>query len=166
MTHPAPTKDTAASIQEATAYDVANIAKLLEEWIPSAGIAYPEVDKNSLCQWVLDTIVNGKVFLAVKGGRILGVLGVTVDVFPWNPYKKVLKDSFFYVPNGQRKLGVGDRLMKEAQAMAADFRVPLFMNIVSGASPDRIDRFYQIKGGVYLGGTLAFGFEEQEGSHG
>ncbi len=150
------------SIAAASPYDAVNIAKLLEEWIPSAGVHFPEVHKESLCQWILDTIVNGKVFVAVKEGRILGVLGVTVDTFPWNPHQKVLKDAFFYVPPGQRKLGVGDRLMKEAQAMAADFRVPLFMNIVSGAHPDRVDRFYQIKGGVYLGGTIAFGFQEKE----
>lgn len=144
-------------INPAKPYDATRIARLLSEWHRLASIEWPEIDDVALVQWVLNTIHHGYVGHAEREGRLLGVAGVSPGFVPWNPREMILRDQFFYVNEIGRKAGVPNALMDAIKVYAASRNMPLFMQIVSGWQTERLEKWYELKGGHYIGGTFAFG---------
>lgn len=149
-------------IRNAGPRDASNVVRLLMEWHDSIGIEYPQPIEGDVLKWVVAIMTNGYVIVAERAGRLIGTIGVQPTPLPFNMKEVVLRDQFFYVTKAHRDGGVANALMKKVQAWAAIGRIPLIMNIISGLNTEKLDRYYQIQGGIYAGGTLVFGLPAKE----
>lgn len=146
-------------ITKANGYDATRIARLLKEWFSVSAIPWPEPEPTHLVGWVLNTIDAGYVAIAEKDGRLYGVAGIEPFTMPWAPGRPLMKDAFMYVPKAHRKLGVADALITALKLHCVELERPLVMGIITGVNTDKLERWYQIRGGKYAGGTMVFGLE-------
>lgn len=165
-------------ITQAKRSDAPAIAKLLEGWIEVSSIEWPPIEPNALIEWVLHVIDQGYVVMAKGDGRLLGVAGIMPGYVPWNMNVPIMRDSFFFVPkarstsqhhaaqervkNAARRVPpVANGLMDALKLYCAKRKKPLIMEVISGVNTDKLDRWYQIKGGKYAGGVYVYGFDEK-----
>lgn len=151
------------TITDATGYDATRIARLLNEWFTVSAIEWPKPSSTQLVGWVLNVIDGGYVVIAEADGRLYGVGGIEPFYMPWNRDELVMKDSFFYVQPAHRKRGVADGLLTALKLYCVKRELPLIMGIISGTNTEKLDRYYQIRGGKYAGGTMVFGLPAKEG---
>ena len=155
---------TAIKVRAADAEDLSNVYRLMMSWHDSAGIAYPPVEPAHTIAWITNTLINGRLVVADRAGRIVGVLGMSEKGFPWNDHAKHMQTEFFFVLPGFRKKGVAAALVDAAKIIAAGKGMPLMMSITAGANADKVDRFVGIKGGIYAGGNFVFGLDAVRGT--
>lgn len=156
-------------ITQAKQQDAHRVARMLLDWIEVSEIPWPPAALPAVTEWVEDTILGGYVVIAEKSGRLLGTAGIRKTFLPWNPETPVFSDVFFFVPKtrgddperiaraARRVPGVANALMDALKMYCARRETPLVMAIICGADADKVDRWYQIKGGRYAGGTYVFG---------
>ena len=161
-------------VSQAKRSDAKRIAKLIEEWVVTSAIPWPQAQTDPTIEWVLHTIDHGYVVVAEKDGRLLGIAGIQPCYLPWNVDQPMMRDAFFYVPRAKsanalsqerveraarRVPGVADALMTAIKLYCAKRSLPLLMEIISGLETDKLERWYGIKGGRYAGGVMVFGLE-------
>lgn len=150
------------TITKAGPWDATRIARLLCEWFAVSAVRWPEPEPASLIQWVMHTIENGYVVLAERDGRLFGVAGIQAVFLPWNLQEPVFRDAFFYVPPAHRKNGVANALIEALKLYCSQRGTPLMMEIISGTkATEKLERWYQIRGGRYCGGVLVFGLTDK-----
>lgn len=160
-------------VTQAKRSDAKRIARLLDEWIATSAVPWPPSQPRAMDEWVLHTIDTGYVAIAESDGRLLGTAGIQLCYLPWNVDQPMAEDAFFYVPRARarsdglsndrveraarRVPGVADALMTAIKLYCAKRNLPLLMQIISGSDTDKLERWYGIKGGRYIGGTMLFG---------
>jgi GNAT superfamily N-acetyltransferase len=149
-------------VRNATARDASNIVRLLMDWHRNADLQWPEANEMDVLSWVCSVLDNGEVIVAERAGRLIGVLGLGARPLEWNREHWVLHDKFFFVSPAYRRGGAADALITRAKTLAASHQVPLVMSIISGRNTERLERYYQIKGGEYAGGVMVFGIPRHE----
>jgi predicted N-acetyltransferase YhbS len=148
---------TEIKVRTAQARDASNIVRLLMDWFNEADLEWPQPNDRDMLLWVSNVMADGRIFVAERSGRLIGVVGLKPARFSWNLSSWYLADSFFFVSSSYRKGGVADALMKAAQTHAASLELPLVMGIITGRNTQSLERWYRIKGGEYAGGTITFG---------
>lgn len=158
-------------ITRARRSDTKRIARLLEQWMETTAISWPEPVPEHLEEWVLGVIDAGYVVIAEKSGRLVGCAGVMPSYMPWNIDHAVLRDAFFFVPRSRsedhdragraarRVPGVANALITALKRHAEQVGMPLMMAIISGTDTEKLDRWYGIHGGQYAGGIYVFGMQ-------
>lgn len=150
---------TEIKVRTAGARDASNITRLLFDWFNETDLGWPEPDDVDMLTWVTEVMNDGRVIVAERSGRLIGVVGVKPRRFSWNRSRWYFGDTFFFVTPAYRRGGVANALMKAVQAHAASYNVPLVMGVITGRNTDVLERWYRIQGGEYAGGTMAFGIE-------
>ena len=155
-------------ITKATEKDVHRVARMCSDWIEESRVPWPPSITEAMEAWVLRCIENGYVIVATDSGRLYGVAGIVQSFLPWNQEVPILHDQFFYVPRtrattGERAIraerrvpGVANALLGALKAYAERRKMPLIMGIISGYETGKLERWYGIQGGQYIGGTLVF----------
>jgi GNAT superfamily N-acetyltransferase len=150
---------TEIKVRTAGARDASNIVRLLFDWFNETDLGWPQPDDVDMLAWVTDVMQKGRIFVAERSGRLIGVVGIKPQVFSWNRSAWYFGDSFFFVAPAYRRGGVANALMKAVQTHAASAGLPLVMGIITGRNTDALQRWYRIQGGEYAGGIMAFGIE-------
>jgi len=93
------------TIRRATAFDVVNLAKMLIKGRDeqAEGIWYPAVPEGErgemmACQYMLTLIDKAVIYVADLNGRLLGVIGCSVDRFPWSDDWMLTNEWFYVLP--------------------------------------------------------------------
>jgi predicted N-acetyltransferase YhbS len=151
-------------IRTAGARDASNIVRLLFDWFNETDLGWPEPNDVDMLNWVSGVMRNGRVFVAERSGRLIGVVGIQEQTFSWNRSAHYYGDTFFFVTPAYRRGGVANALMKAVQTHAASAGLPLVMGIITGRHTDALERWYRIQGGQYAGGVITFGIERLQRS--
>ena len=146
-------------IRTANAKDASNIVRLLFDWFSETDLGWPEPDDVDMLSWVSEVMRTGRIFVAERSGRLIGVVGVQQQPFKWNRSAWYFGDAFFFVTPAYRRGGVANALMKAVQTHAASHGLPLVMGIITGRNTDVLERWYRIQGGEYAGGVMTFGIQ-------
>lgn len=162
-------------IREATPGDASNVMRLLLEWHGTAMIEYPAPREIDVLKWVTRLFENGGHVVVAersreeqdlrkgpRSGRLVGAMGMEPRVFEWNRAAWYFGDAFFYVNSFYRRMGAASALLKAARLHAAARKIPLVMAIITGNQPEKLERYYNINGGIYAGGIMTFGLPTQE----
>lgn len=153
--------------RQAEPYDVVDVCRCLVEWLESAAKHYPSADPAALASWVLNCITEGYVVIAERPRerrKVVGVAGMIAARVPWNPRIFVYRDQFFYVPKAHRSSGIAKNLMTQLQIKASQDGVPLMMAVISGTNIEKVDKWYELQGNAYVGGTFVFGLSNKTGA--
>lgn len=128
---------------------------LLNSYQEMAYVMPPPLEFHAFA-WILRTMESGRVYLAERGGQAVASVGLRQQTWEWNPTKPFLQDVWFYILPDARRGGTARGLMQAAKKLSEETKLPLFMGITTGTSPDLKERFYAMQGLQYLGGFFAY----------
>lgn len=158
-------------IRRATAFDVVNLSKMLikarDEQV-NGGIWYPAVADGErgemmACQYVLTLIDKAVIYVADLNGRLLGVIGCSVDRYPWSD-EWMLTNEWFYVLPQFRESDIALALLTAMEHFADAESVPysgedkprmaIMLGMLSAQQTGAKDRWMRQKGYVSGGGNF------------
>jgi len=120
-----------------------------------SGLDLPPVLPKKVLARIREAVENGVVFIAERGGKAVGILGL-MWYEPWWSDKRALSDAFFYVQAGERQGGVAVKLLKKAQAFAVEKNSTLLVALYTGVDILRKELFLAKMGGRRVGAAYLF----------
>lgn len=140
-----------------TEEDIPQVMPLLVEFHATIGLNYPPLSTKKTVKQMFDLVREGLLLIAeTHDGRLAGILGLTKGQYAFSDYE-FIGDVVYYVSEEFRNSSAGIQLMKAAQVISEQMKVPLVMHIFSGVDAKRKDQFYERTGMQYLGGIFAKG---------
>lgn len=138
------------TVRRATKEDFAGLSDLLcgqfhqEHMLGPVGFAL-----NAEKAWahILRTLDKGVSFVAVRGGEIVGSIGL-IEEEPWWSSEKMVGDAWFYVAPNARASRAARELLKAAMAAAG---APLIIGVFNSTDLERKDFFFRRQGFIPLG---------------
>ena len=119
----------------------------------------PPPDLPYAMQAMLDQIAQGLVHVALDGGRVVGVIALGINRWPWtaptNIAGRYLFNEYFWVERAHRHHGTSRKLLDAAKGTADTLGLPLMIEMASGGVDAPLkDKFVKGQGFVYAGGKF------------
>lgn len=137
--------------------DIPAIGALLMQMHRTSPMQLPLVAPHKVEGALHDCLAEGRIFVAHKGDRLVGVLALQ-EVEHWYSHGKFIGDLVFYVDAGARTSRVASHLLRAAAEYATMRGLPLLMAVVHGEDVVRKDNFYERHGFARVGGVYSRGF--------
>jgi GNAT superfamily N-acetyltransferase len=137
--------------------DIPAIGALLVEMHAGAPVGLPPIAPHKVEAALGDCLQGGRIFLALKGDRLAGVLALQEGEH-WYSHGKFLGDLVFYVAPCARTSRIASHLLRAALEYATMRELPLLMAVVHGEDVVRKDAFYERHGFTRVGGVYSRGF--------
>jgi GNAT superfamily N-acetyltransferase len=134
--------------------DISNIYRLLDAEEKLIEIPWPMMHPNKMVAYIAAMLNDGVVVVADLDGRLKGVaMGQPIKP-PWSDLW-VLDMPFLVVDSHFRKHGVAQNLIKTVLNWAADKKLPVWIEALTGGKSAVIkDRFIAMQGLTYMGGRF------------
>jgi L-amino acid N-acyltransferase YncA len=137
--------------------DIPAIGGLLMQMHHTAPMKLPPVAPHKVEAALRDCLKDGRIFVAHRGDKLVGVLALQ-EVEHWYSHGKFVGDLVFYVDAGARTSRIASRLLRAASDYATIRGLPLLMAVVHGEDIVRKDHFYARHGFARVGGVYSRGF--------
>jgi len=137
--------------------DIPAMGTLLVQMHHEVPVGLPPVAPHKVEAALRGCIQGGRIFLAHKGERLVGILALQEGEH-WYSHGKFLGDLVFYVAPCARTSRIASGLLRSAVEYATMRKLPLLMAVVHGEDVARKDDFYARQGFDRVGGVYSRGF--------
>jgi len=128
----------------------------LVEGYQEMDIPVPDYERPYSYQRMLDQIANGFVWVAVADGKVVGVIALHQEHWPWNRGHVYLINDHFYVAPGYRRGGTAKRLLDCAKNKVDDLGCLLMISLMGAGNREAKDKFIESCGMSYAGGQFFY----------
>ncbi len=117
----------------------------------------PPKDPIKVTRQIFERWLEAPIFVYKEDGRILGMVGVTVDEMWWST-EKVLTDYVFYILPEHRSLKVMNALVGAVRDFAKLNKLPVITTFMSSDRTPAKEAIFKKKGFKHAGFIVSYGF--------
>lgn len=142
--------------RQATAEDAVRILNLLQIQHIRERQDFPEWNSMDALQWIINTLQNGYVNVVEADGELLGSIGVTTTVCPWNKSVGHGYVQWIYALPEYESKGVGKRMLADAIKIANKHGFDIYTYLESDDADKRMDALLENEGLKQMGRLMVW----------